>query len=373
MGSNNFFQRSLSLCTSLFSKGAAQQPAKPAAPSEPEAHTLCWSVQQNQDGQAFLRIVVETSQACATKVRREKDTLLVTLNGCRRGKDAVGIPADGEIVEKIDVGQDRERNCLLMIKLLPAETPVETRCFSLAPSGSEESFHIVIDVGNIQAGPDEEDTAFIRGKIIVIDAGHGGADAGVIGVGGFTEKEFTLLVAEQMKAMLEPLGAIIVFTRSGDQAVLERASSPADELQARVNFGDKYFADVFVSLHLKGFYDRSVGGMTTYYDPENEASQRLAESLHFDTVEACGLLDRGVEASELYVVKESRIPAVVLETGFLSNPSEEKLLVNPLFQKRIAGGIVKGLGRYFAPVKAEPEPAVDEAADTGTDEAGEQA
>lgn len=192
----------------------------------------------------------------------------------------------------------------------------------------------------------EEDNP-ISGRVIVIDPGHGGSDEGVVTDSGYCEKTFTLLMADKLDKALKQQGAVVVLTHYDDRNVRLSATCASEELQARVNVANRHFADAFISIHANGFYDNSVGGAATYYHNNNELSSALAQFVHQEMVSACGLIDRGFIESELYILKHCHSPAILIEPAFLSNNSEERRLLNPLFQDRLTNGIVKGLSKYF--------------------------
>ena len=107
----------------------------------------------------------------------------------------------------------------------------------------------------------------LSGKIITLDAGHGGSDPGAIGSDGTKEKNITLAITKAVKELLEKKGAKVYMTRTTDVDVYGPNASDADELQARVNVGEKYNSDLFVSLHINSSVNKNVGGFSTYYYP----------------------------------------------------------------------------------------------------------
>lgn len=190
-------------------------------------------------------------------------------------------------------------------------------------------------------------TSGLKGKVIVIDPGHGGTDSGTIGPDNTQEKTVTLAVALKVKKLLEQAGTKVYMTRVDDCDVYAPHDSAADELDARVMVGNKNKADAFIDIHANSFSDPKVGGTTTYYYQESAGSQLLAQNLQDSVIAANGLNDRSVQPADFYVLKRTMMPSSLIELAFLSNPDEEKLLNLPQFQQKLAEGIVNGLASFF--------------------------
>ncbi|QOS98681.1 N-acetylmuramoyl-L-alanine amidase [Brevibacterium sp. JNUCC-42] len=170
---------------------------------------------------------------------------------------------------------------------------------------------------------------------IVIDPGHGGKDHGAESVSGQAEKDFTLQLARKVKELLEQdLRMKVYLTRSDDSFL-----SSID--RKRPEFSNQMGADLFLSIHGNTYTDSTVSGTETYYyRPE---SLPFAESIHKHVIEATGFRDRGVKKEDFFVVKDTEMPAVLLEVGYLTNPMEEQKLLKEDFQYRIATSIIEGI------------------------------
>lgn len=177
----------------------------------------------------------------------------------------------------------------------------------------------------------------IKGKTIVIDPGHGGRDQGAAGVYGTLEKELTLKTAELLESKLQAAGANVVVTRNGDQYV---------SLQDRSATAFINEADVFISLHYDSVEDPSIHGHTTYYYHSYE--KKLAETIHKHVEKAVPLKDRGPRFGDYYVIRENSRPAVLLELGYMSNPSEEGVIKTKKYRETAATAIYEGLVDYFS-------------------------
>lgn len=174
-------------------------------------------------------------------------------------------------------------------------------------------------------------------KTVVIDPGHGGIKPGSISLTGKTEKSFNLDISLKVEALLKKEKNInVVMTRSDDSHL---------ELSDRVKIANNLKADIFVSIHGNSNASSSPSGTETYYT--RDSSKSLADVIHKHLAKATGLKDRGVKYGSLHVTRETTMPAVLLEIGFLSNKSDEAQLFKDDFQNRVAQGIVEGIKEYL--------------------------
>ncbi|MDD4169141.1 MAG: N-acetylmuramoyl-L-alanine amidase [Desulfotomaculaceae bacterium] len=184
-----------------------------------------------------------------------------------------------------------------------------------------------------------------RGKIIAIDAGHGGSETGAMGKGGTREKEVNLDIAKRVARLLEAKGAKVIMIRSSDSYV---------GLYERTNKANNSNTDIFVSIHMNANENRSYGGTSTYIysgytsNARFQESNRLARYVQAELVKSLGLRDIGVLRANLAVLRTSDMPAILAEVAFISNAAEEKLMGTDSFRNKAAEGIVKGIGMYFA-------------------------
>ncbi len=174
------------------------------------------------------------------------------------------------------------------------------------------------------------------GKVVAVDAGHGGLDPGAIGANGTQEKDITIKVASRLKALLERSGAEVLMIREGDETV---------ELLERPERANRAGADVYVSIHINSYVRDHRAGTETYHFPDR--SVRLATTVHQRLVAALDRPDRGVKEARFAVLRHTVMPATLVELVFISNPEEERLLHQEEFLDRAAEGIWKGLMDYF--------------------------
>lgn len=194
-------------------------------------------------------------------------------------------------------------------------------------------------------------TPGLKGKIIALDAGHGGSDTGAIGPTGVTEKGVTLRVAKALQKLLQAEGATVLMTRTTDTEVSPKKANASDveELQARCDVGNDGNADIFISMHMDSFTNSTPSGTTGYYYTKgSKASQRLAQYVSEGAVTALGTGNRGTKSCNFYVVKHTDMPATLVEMAFISNDKEEKLMNSEAGINRAAEGILNGLRRFFS-------------------------
>ena len=142
-------------------------------------------------------------------------------------------------------------------------------------------------------------TPGLKGKIIALDAGHGGSDSGAIGPTGVTEKGVTLRVAKALQKLLQAEGATVLMTRTTDTEVSPKKANASDveELQARCDVGNDGNADIFISMHMDSFTNSTPSGTTGYYYTKgSKASQRLAQYVSEGVVTALGTGNRGTKS-----------------------------------------------------------------------------
>ena len=202
-------------------------------------------------------------------------------------------------------------------------------------------------------GVDEEikELTGLKDKVIVIDAGHGGNDAGAIGPTGVMEKSVTLRVALELEKLLKEEGAVVIMTRTTDKTVSPKGSKASDieELQARCDVANGAKADIFISIHADSFTNPAAKGSTGYYyaKGETDRGRKLADAVRRGLCEQIKTPSRGTKPCNFYVVRHTDMPATLLELAFISNPEEEKLLDSDEGIKKAAQGILDGIEDYF--------------------------
>lgn len=189
----------------------------------------------------------------------------------------------------------------------------------------------------------------LAGKTILIDPGHGGPDTGAIGPNHSAEKNNTLAISLALRDILKQAGATVILTRDKDISPAPEYSEIAD-LQARVDLANKSNADLFICIHNDSFTNPDVQGTSTYYsadNPKSNESLHLANSIETAVLDAIKSNNRGVKEAGFYVLRNTSMPSILLETEFISNPYAEARLQNPTFQKNVAAAIFHGIFNYY--------------------------
>ncbi|ODA39073.1 N-acetylmuramoyl-L-alanine amidase [Desulfosporosinus sp. BG] len=191
----------------------------------------------------------------------------------------------------------------------------------------------------------------LAGKTIMIDPGHGGPDTGAIGPKHTNEKDNTLAISLVLNNILKQAGAQVILTRDTDICICPVTNySETADLQARVDLANKYKPDLFICIHNDSFTNPDVQGTSTFYSKENlkeNESIQLASNIESSLIDTIKTKNRGVKEARDYVLRYTSMPAVLLETAFISNPYEEARLQNPTFQKNVASAIFHGIYNYY--------------------------
>ncbi len=169
--------------------------------------------------------------------------------------------------------------------------------------------------------------------VIVIDPGHGGEDWGA--TDGIKEKDAVLAIGSQVAKILELHGLKAILTRNGDYSI---------GLDRRVEIARESKADLFVSIHANYFDREEAMGVETY---SYGSGSRLAELIQQSIVSRLAVVDRGTKTARFLVLRKSIIPAVLVETGFISNKLESALLATPEYRNQMADAIARGILQYL--------------------------
>ncbi len=194
----------------------------------------------------------------------------------------------------------------------------------------------------------------ISGKTIVVDAGHGKPDEGAESSTGTTEAETNLKIALKLQNLLEQSGSTVILTRSDENAIYDYDSKTLrqkkiSDIHNRVKIGNESSADIFVSIHLNKIPQQQYDGWQTFYNAQSSDGKKLAESIQKNLNDAIQKENNRVAKTidNIYIIKHVEIPTTIVECGFLSNPEEEKLLLQDEYQDKLAWGIYNGIIDYF--------------------------
>lgn len=173
--------------------------------------------------------------------------------------------------------------------------------------------------------------------LVVLDPGHGGHDPGAIGINGIQEKDIILPISQMIKQYLEAQGIEVMLTRDSDFFV---------SLDGRTVMANRANADLFVSIHANAISMSrpDVNGLETYY---YQSGQRLAQTIHNSILQRINIRDRGVRTARFYVLRNSNMPSVLVETGFVTGREDAANLSNATFRQQMAEAISLGILEYI--------------------------
>ena len=192
---------------------------------------------------------------------------------------------------------------------------------------------------------------------VVLDPGHGGKDEGAT-ANGLVEKNLSLDVATRVEKILKPFNFPVILTRRDDTFI---------PLEERANIANRLENAIFVSIHFNHAKDRISTGVETFYAPAKvlpedpwtwvgffnkpdapplDNGETLAGFIQASLVLRTDAVNRGIKSRELYVVRHTRCPAVLVEGGFINNPLEAALISNGEYRQRLASAIAEGIMSY---------------------------
>lgn len=191
-------------------------------------------------------------------------------------------------------------------------------------------------------------------KTIIVDAGHGGEDGGTQSSAGVLEKDVNLAISFKVGSILKLMGYTVVYTRSEDKlqygadAVKQRQKKVSD-IHHRMNFMHMYPDAVFLSIHQNYFTESKYYGAQVFYSENNDVSKVIAESIQTtirDLLQNDNSRQVKPSGTDVYLLYNTKSPAVMVECGFLSNPGEALLLCDSEYQKKLSLAIVAGVEKY---------------------------
>ncbi len=186
----------------------------------------------------------------------------------------------------------------------------------------------------------EPPSQVLEGITIALDPGHGGSDTGAVSPSGLEEKEISLNVSLELEERLENLGAEVVMTRNEDIYV---------SLGERVRIANNSNADIFISIHFNAFNDSSANGTETFWHTRGTAqSERLATLIQNQLLDKLGRRNRGVKQENYYVLRETEMTSALTEPLFITNPTEEQIIMDEANQSLVAQAIEEAILEFYS-------------------------
>jgi len=199
------------------------------------------------------------------------------------------------------------------------------------------------DMGNV-------DMSMLAGHSIVIDPGHGGIDSGA-SRNNVIEKEITLAISNKLADVLQSHGANVIFTRESDIDYYTRGKGgKRKDLVTRIEMMETSGAELFISVHCNAYRDASLSGAQVFYSPKFAQNKLLAERIQQVLMELSpGNKRQAKEDKHILILNGNKIPGVLIETGYLTNPKEATLLSDNDYQRKLVEQIAKALAYHFSP------------------------
>ncbi len=223
------------------------------------------------------------------------------------------------------------------IVILPKDVAITSVPDTGNPAGTTEAYASRLATANRQAEPADPSAlpTVPNGRFtVVLDPGHGGRDPGAVGIGGLQEKQVVNDVTPQVAAILRSQGVNVVLTRDSDYEL---------DLSPRVQIAERANASIFVSIHANAISMSrpDVNGLETFY--ASAAGQRLANTVHASVLAEMGMRDRRVRSARFYVIRNTSMPAILIETGFVTGAEDAPNLADPVWRERISVAIARGI------------------------------
>ena len=185
--------------------------------------------------------------------------------------------------------------------------------------------------------------------LVVIDSGHGGSDPGKVGINEVMEKDINLKISKQVEKELKNKGYQVVMTREKDQMLAGETSgnSKIQDMKARVDLINEKAPGLAVSIHQNSYHEEAIHGAQVFYYKKSEESKRIAQIMQGVLSEKLGTTRQIKSDVNYYILLHSKLPTIISECGFLSNPEEEQRLCTEEYQEKVADALYCGIIEYL--------------------------
>jgi len=192
--------------------------------------------------------------------------------------------------------------------------------------------------------PAVQTSGALRGKVIVVDPGHGGSNPGAV-ANGARESDINLAVSLKLRDQLQKAGATVIMTRQTDSMVAPAGNTNNQDLAARVDIAEANRADLFIAVHANDNENSQIAGAMTFF-PSGK-SDGLAAAVQSAVVKETNAINKGTSPATFYVLRKPSMPSILIEMGFVSNPAEAARLNDDGYRNQIARGIFTGIVQYL--------------------------
>ena len=187
--------------------------------------------------------------------------------------------------------------------------------------------------------------------VIIIDAGHGGDDGGAVSIGGICEKDLNLAMSKSLSSNLEAMGYHVIMTRTDDTDTDgEEGFNKRKDILNRLKYTEQYPNSLFISVHMNSSTSSTDKGFTVFYGEKNELSKKIAENIYY-AVENFAYTSRLRDVKEapdsVYLMNNcGMVPAILVECGFISNKTDEALLIDEKYREDLSYILACGIDKF---------------------------
>lgn len=318
------------------------EPTPTPVPTKPDRGILL-RLEVDDNAQTITFYLSQTPQY---RVSDMGDRVVIDLPGVAIGSGKDGsLSPENPVIEAVryaqhgsDLDPDYTRTTRVVLDLAEGCTYAK----NIVVTGDSNLLAVVVSVKPPETGsaPSEptvplDPTAFT----VVLDAGHGGSASGAV-YDDIMEKDIALPITLRVEELLQAAGCNVVMTRTEDVYM---------DLYDRSDVANEAKGDVFISIHANASSsNRSFQGTFTYYYPNSARGEKLAGAVQAGVVASAGSIDRGLLSNDYVVLRETNMPACLVETGFMSSHEELMKLIQPSYQEKMAQGIARGILDYLA-------------------------
>lgn len=180
--------------------------------------------------------------------------------------------------------------------------------------------------------------------VIVVDPGHGGEDPGKVGTNDVLEKDLNLQIAKKVAKLLEEAGIKIVMTRENDKV----PKAKKEDLQQRIDLINDTNPTLALCIHQNSYPDEAIRGAQVFYHTSTEAAEDVASIVQEELRTVDSTNKRQIKENDTYfMLKNSKVPTIIVECGFLTNPEEAAKLTQEDYQDELAKAICEGVVKWL--------------------------
>lgn len=194
---------------------------------------------------------------------------------------------------------------------------------------------------------------------VIVDAGHGEPDGGAVTSDGVKESTLNLQIAQKLEEILIDEGMEVIMTREDERNIADVDKQnkiremKVSDINNRIKIANGSDADFLISIHMNKYSGPACKGWQTFYNKNSENGKKLAEAIQNGIKEVLKTDNKrtALKIENIKLIEKSKIPTVIVECGFISNPEEKVLLQSDEYQQKLAEGIVNGIKKYIEKIE----------------------